>query len=258
MNSCPFRVAVVTDEISLDAEESIRIAIDEGIRDFELRKIGHNRFPDFSDADAARLCELRERYGIRYTSVSPGWFKRQSSVVERALVLARLLGAERILIFAAATNTSESVRADTLVQMKDLVRQATMQGIAVSLENSANTCACSWQETQRVVAEVSPELCVNWDPGNAAVKGHADAVEGYRQLKSRIDNIHLKDASMQPDGESRFVPIGDGHIDYPELFRRLVADGYAGCVTIETHCTPQIDAFRTSAAAVRRMLEQLC
>ena len=248
------RLAVVTDEVSPDPAEAVSIAMQDGVYDFELRNVGPTRFPDYSDAVVDQLCLLRDKYRIRYTSVSPGWLKRSPVNVRRAFELGHTLEAPRVMLFAGPRG-GHVASARTL---RDIVKRAVDSGFTVSLENSANTAVCSWQEVRQMIETVGPGLRVNWDPGNAAMMGHMDVTEGYRQLRPWIDNIHLKDVALLPDSQPSYVPIGEGVLGISELLRQLIADEYTGCVTIETHCSCRVDAFQKSVREVRRILEREC
>ncbi len=69
------KISLVTDEVSADLETAIELGLEWGVDAFELRGIGDQRVPHFSDYQKQRVLELREAYGIHFAAISPGLFK---------------------------------------------------------------------------------------------------------------------------------------------------------------------------------------
>lgn len=82
----------------------------------------------------------------------------------------------------------------------------------------------------------SPFVGAIWDPGNDIYdpEGEKPYPNGYNAIKPYIKHIHLKDA-VKIDGKVKGVPIGEGEVDYINQFSRLINDGYAGYIVVETH-----------------------
>ena len=48
--------------------------------------------------------------------------------------------------------------------------------------------------------------------------------------------MHIKDARKNPQtGKNVWRPVGGGKLDYLGQFRALIADGYTGTMSLETH-----------------------
>jgi L-ribulose-5-phosphate 3-epimerase len=76
---------------------------------------------------------------------------------------------------------------------------------------------------------------VVWDPANAYVAGERAFPEGYRSIApGDIAHVHAKDCRLE-DGKPHWVPLGTGHLDWKGQFAALLADGYRGHVSLETH-----------------------
>ena len=80
-----------------------------------------------------------------------------------------------------------------------------------------------------------PNLKVVWDPANALVAGENPFPEGYRLLApGRIVHVHAKDCFVK-DHTPTFGPLGECGVDWKGQIAALVADGYHGWVSLETH-----------------------
>jgi len=77
-----------------------------------------------------------------------------------------------------------------------------------------------------------------WDPGNTVYDPEEELVlpDSYDTLKPHLLHVHIKDARRDPASHTvAAVPLGDGQVSYPDVFRRLIDDRYAGFVSLETH-----------------------
>ncbi len=77
------KISLVTDEVSADLETAIELGLEWGVDAFELRGIGGQRVPRFSDYQKQRVLELREAYGIHIAAISPGLFKIPYAPIKR-------------------------------------------------------------------------------------------------------------------------------------------------------------------------------
>ncbi len=83
-----------------------------------------------------------------------------------------------------------------------------------------------------------PNVRANWDLGNLKEWAPEGYPGGYECVKPYIVNVHAKDVALEPDGETRWVPIGQGVCDWAGQMGALVRDGIVEHVTIESHCGP--------------------
>ena len=76
---------------------------------------------------------------------------------------------------------------------------------------------------------------VVWDPANALVAGEEPFPAGYTRLpKGRIAHVHAKDCHI--DGETPvWGPLGTRHVAWKAQIAALLADGYTGYISLETH-----------------------
>ena len=72
-------------------------------------------------------------------------------------------------------------------------------------------------------------LCI--DVGHTLRTG-TDPVQACRETRDRLYDMHVKDLTVKTDRDSQ-VAVGRGLIDFPALFKTLIAIGYQGQVGLE-------------------------
>ena len=88
----------------------------------------------------------------------------------------------------------------------------------------------------RMLRDVSmPNLAVGLDTANLILYGKANPMDAVDILGPHIRGIHAKDGKWptNPSNLGEEVKIGQGLVNFPEVFRKLHKVGYAGAVTIE-------------------------
>lgn len=78
-------------------------------------------------------------------------------------------------------------------------------------------------------------LGVNLDTANLILYGKANPVDALDVFGKYVRNLHAKDGLYPTNGHDlgTEMPVGQGKVDFPSLFRKLHALGYDGVVTIE-------------------------
>ncbi len=114
----------------------------------------------------------------------------------------------------------------------------------------------------RTLRDVSmPNLAVGLDTANLILYGKANPVDAVAILGPHIRSIHAKDGRWptNPSELGEEVPIGQGLVDFHEVFTRLHRLGYTGAVTIEreTAGPQQIEDVRREKLYLERVLGQV-
>ena len=78
----PLQVGIVSDEISRDFREALRIGIPLGIRRYEIRNLAAGRAPVCGDAAMRETERIAREEGVEITALSPGLFKYTHSAIE--------------------------------------------------------------------------------------------------------------------------------------------------------------------------------
>ncbi|MCC6263302.1 MAG: sugar phosphate isomerase/epimerase [Bryobacterales bacterium] len=94
-----------------------------------------------------------------------------------------------------------------------------------------------------------PRVAINYDPSHFVLQ-QLDYVAFIDHYADRIKAFHVKDAEYRPDGRSgvyggyqswvnrpgRFRSLGDGEVDFSQVFSRMTAIGYSGWAVLEWEC----------------------
>ena len=282
--SCPFRLAVITDEISTDFDHACYVAShDFGLHWVEVR--GSLGAPDkITDAQIGDARKILAKYSLKVTDIGSPLFKsdfpgaplskdspnkdpnkipadlsKQQAMMERLVDVAKMFDADRIRCFdfwrledpapfRKAMN-AELDKAATFYAKHDL---------KLVLENEMACNTGSGKEAAATLAAVpNPNLMLNWDPGNSgSFPGDVPFPTDYAMLpKKRIGHVHVKSVRQKPGGARGFEwqPVGQGDIDWVGQLKALKADGYRAGVSLETHWhgAPATDTMTVGEASTR-------
>ena len=284
--SGPFKLSILTDEISQDFGHALEVAAGEfGLGWVELRELWNKNVTALDTKEVEEAQRLVERYKLRVSAIAsplfkvdwPGapvsqystqrdqfsadlTFKQQDAVLERCLELAWIFKTVRMRCFDFWRLDNQALyRAAIDDKLREAAAKAGRRKVILVLENEYACNTATGAEAARTLEAVkSPYLKLTWDPGNAAFRGEKPYPDGYSRLpKNRIGHVHCKDAARRPDGKFEWAAMGQGMIDWVGQFRALKRDGYRGTVTLETHWrgagTPEASS-RQSWAGMKKQL----
>ena len=139
---------------------------------------------------------------------------------------------------------------------------AASKGILLVLENEFACNTATGREAARTMNAIqTPHLALNWDPGNAVMRGELDAFPVAWEMipKDRIHHCHCKNAIKGAGGKIEWSPVDKGYIDWAAQFRALKQMGYHDAVSLETHWhgggTPE-ESTRISWAGMKQALRK--
>ena len=276
-----FKLGVITDEVTQDFEKALLWAKSYGLNWVELRFLWSKYVTDLTADDVQRAKELLAKHEMKVSVVDSPYFKtllpgtqskfnegkadplqsdfsQQAAVLERAFAQARNFGTDKVRIFSFLRVADTSTVFDRVA--KELEKTAVIakrEGIRLVLENEFSCNVATGVEAEAMLQAVTlPSLGLNWDPGNAFAAGETPFPVGYDALdKKRVWHMHLKDAAPAPPGrEAKWMPIGEGKIDFLGQFRALIKNGYEGTMSLETH---YLNAAKDKEASSRESLDGL-
>jgi sugar phosphate isomerase/epimerase len=255
-------LAAITDEFSPHLETALDAMSAIGMTGADLRVVWGKNIMDLSDAEVVHAVGLVHARGMRVLCIAspllkcvlPGagdvdtrfqqdvfnsahTFSDQPRLAERAFQLCELTGARMIRVFSYWRTVEPARCHEPICQaLGELARQAAPQGIVIGLENEHACNIGTAAEAVRVLNAVpDANLQLVWDPANMLVGGEEPFPEGYGLLpKRRIAHVHAKDCQMQGH-TPLWGPLGTRHIDWKGQIAALLADGYRGAVSLETH-----------------------
>jgi len=284
----PFRVSVINDEISKDFEHACFVAShDFGMKWIELRSMWGKSAMDLSAAEIDQAKKILSKYNLLVTDIAsplfktdwPGapkseygskgdlhgaaeaTFKQQDEILERAIVLAKEFKTDKIRCFDFwRLDDVAPYRAAIDEKLRSAAEVTGKQGLLLVLENEFECNTATGREAARTMNAIqTPHLGLNWDPGNAVMRGEMDAFPGgWGALpKDRIHHCHCKNAVKGADGKIEWSPVDKGFIDWAAQFRALKQSGFREAVSLETHWrgagTPE-ESTRVSWAGMKQAL----
>lgn len=262
------KLAIVSDEISLDFDEATRYGLEWGIQDYELRCLTSGRVPFVAEDELENVVKLQRQRGIRIRALSPGVFKisladgeqlewERREILSRTYHLAERLGATKILLFGIVRKPEEPESHFQRVVdfFGAIAEEARARGLLLLIENEPGFWCDTGVNTARVLRAVNSEnLKANWDPGNALLAGEVPYPNGYRAICEFIRNVHVKDTRLGEGGKWECYPVGEGRVDWRGQLQALVRETDLEYVTIETHCLPLIEKSRLNVERVTEIL----
>ncbi len=259
------RFGIVTDELSQEPREAIEMALAWGIHDFEIRNARGVRFPRHTDDTLDHLAALREEYEIRYTAVSPGFFKcHLADEAHIAYALGEGLdiamdfmeGCEvpLLICFGFELDTGDDDGAIEL--LRRLADRLEERRLTAAVENETHIKLNTPERIASLLKRIDhPSLGANWDLGNLKEGAAAGFPDGYELVKPHIFNVHAKDVAILPNGTTEWRPIGEGVCDWRGQMAALQRDGIVEHVTIENHCGPAEEVGLHNVTTLRAYLE---
>ncbi len=261
-----FKVGVISDEISQDFDHACHvIANDLGLKWVELREVWGKNLQVISDAQIADAKKILAKYSLHVTDIgSPlfkvNWpgappsqystkedmhgadeknFKQQQEVLERSIALAREFGTNKVRCFDFwRIDDVKPHRAAINRTLQEAAEKAQKQGVLLVLENEFACNTATGREAAATLSGVpSKNVALNWDPGNAVMRGELDAFPGGWDAlpKDRIHHCHVKNAVKDDTGKIVWSPVDIGFVNWTEQFRALGKTGYTDAVSLETH-----------------------
>jgi sugar phosphate isomerase/epimerase len=287
--SSPFRVAVITDEISQDFEHACFVASREfGMQWVEVRGLWNKNLMNLTSTETAEAQGILKKYQLRVTDIASPLFKvdwpgapvsryspkrdqfnanfgyeQQQEVLDKCIEVAKAFQTDRVRGFDFWRLEDQApFRKAINAKLQDAAAQLGKHGIIFLLENEFECNTATGAEAAKTLAEVTtPNFMLNWDPGNAAARGETPYPNGWELLpKNRIGHCHCKDIVMKQGGEGfEWMPVGKGIINWVGQFEALKKARYNLGVSLETHWrgagTPE-ESSRQSWAGMKTDLQK--
>jgi len=262
------RLSAFADEISADLDEQIAVLRDEHIRFLELRGAWNINVLDLSDQQVADIKRALDAAGIGVSAIGSPIGKAPIDTpfdeylhrFERAITVARAFDTSYIRIFSFYPPTSEGAAADpaawrdeALRRLRELTARAGAAGVTLLHENEKEIYGDTIARCVDLMRGVDDtRFQAIFDPANFIQCAQTPYPDAYDALRPWLRYVHIKDA--RDDGS--VVPAGDGAARWPDLLRRLRADGYDGFLSLEPHLATAGHAGGFSGAALFQRASQ--
>jgi inosose dehydratase len=191
---------------------------------------------DFQD-DPDRLLGWLADTGLELVSVYtganfifPGILEEELVKIRRAAALAARFGAHRLVLGGGAQRAGGPAEDDfaALARGLDIAADiAAENGLDASYHPHLGTLVESPDALERVM-DLSR---INFCPDTAHLAaGGGDPAALIRQYSDRLAHVHLKDLDV---AATRFLPLGEGDLDFPEILRAIRETGYDSWLMVE-------------------------
>ncbi len=283
------KISIITDEVSSDPETALEIIRSWGVDHVELRGIADERFPVVSDYWHYRLPQLLDEFGLGVAALSPGLFQSAfpapagpvhfmrrgdiaavqqanaararlehdlHTLLPRSIEAARRLGTRNIICFNfPRMDHLPSPRASDA--MIDVLREAAVMVAEADMQLLVEVTEPTGRPADMVRRVDHPAIGINWDPV-AAFQGGEDRPfpDGFDLVRPYIRHVHFKDGRIDPATGAR-ESVAHGVIDWRGALRTLVADGFDGFISIETHFRPKVAGTRSCLDRLRALVEEI-
>jgi inosose dehydratase len=213
-----------------DAVQDIASVGYEGVEMFDGNLVEYADKPE-------ELKEILTNSGVSLTSVYTGANFIYADIlpdemhrIHRAAELAASFGAERLVVGggarrAAGTNDEDYHR---LGQALDRVTDiAESFGLSASYHPHLTTIVESPDELDKLM----PLTRIGFCPDTAHLAaGGADPAAVIRKYPDRIRHVHLQDFQQEP---FKFLPLGQGELDFPDIIAAIRESGYDSWLMVE-------------------------
>jgi L-ribulose-5-phosphate 3-epimerase len=262
--ACPFRLAVINDEITQDFEKACQIvSADFGLHWIELRSMWNKNVTELNAKQVEDAKKILKEHKLRVTDIASPLFKTdwpgaprssqsekrdqfhsefdaagQDRLLERCISLCMSFNTDRIRCFDYwRLDDQKPYRAAINAKLQQAAERCAKKNLVLLLENEMS-CNTATGEESAVLLKAIPNknFMLNWDPGNAAAVGSTPYPTGYELLpKDRIGHCHCKDVVSKPDHKYDWAPVGGGIVDWIGQLQALQRDGFRCGLSLETH-----------------------
>jgi sugar phosphate isomerase/epimerase len=274
------RLSAFADEISPHLDEQIATLEREQIHYVDLRSVNGTNVLDFTDQQIVEIKRSLDDHGIGVSAIaSPigkvpidGSFDELLHRFERAITIAQAFQTPYIRIFsfyrpAASTDGGDapapsSYRDEVLRRLREMTARAHAANIILLHENEKDIYGDTIARCRDLHESCADaHLRAVLDPANFIQCAQEPYPEAYEALHPWLSYVHVKDA--RSDGH--VVAAGEGAARWPDLLRRLRADGYDGFLSLEPHLAHEgqfqgfsgVELFGQASQALQRLVREM-
>ena len=196
-------------------------------------------------------------YNSRFNALDEDVRQSEIKAIAKVIDYCDYLGAKYIRIYGGNVAPGEEgdrwdeKHAKLVESMRTLGDLAAKKGVTLVIENHFNTMTVSAKQSADTIREINhPNVKILYDQANLTFTNNEDWPEATALQKGLVGHMHVKDLVFKggnkafvgngdvshPDEDSRNVItriVGEGVIEWPDILRRMKADGYEGWLSLE-------------------------
>ena len=239
----PIRKAILITMLPKDMPlaDGMKLAKDVGFEEIECQTVSDPKQAEAIKA-AAGKASLRihsvmnmAHWSYPLNAADPEIVKKGMEGMETSLRNAHLWGADTVLLVPAVVNPKFSYFEDAWTRSQQQIRKllplAEELKVVIAIEEVWNKFLVSPVDFARYVDEFnSPWVRAYLDVGNMVFYGYPQ--DWIRVMGKRIAKLHIKDFRYRK-GQTEWVALREGDIDWLEVYRALADIAYRGTATLE-------------------------
>jgi len=238
----PIRKAVLFEMLpaSLSIADRFKLAVDTGFQATECPTMPDERMAEevkkASEDSKLPIHSVMNMAHWKYplSSADPAVVAESVKGMQTSLRNAHFWGAETVLLVPAVVNPQTSYReawVRSQTQIRKLLPMASELKVIIAVEEVWNKFLLSPLEYAKYIDDFqSPWLRSYFDVGNVVL--YAYPQDWIRTVGKRIVKLHIKDFQFRDD-VAKWVPLREGDIKWPEVYKALNEIGYHGTATVE-------------------------
>jgi len=256
------RIAIPLSNLRIPWRRAVQTAAELGAEAVEIDARQGIRPQELSQTGLRDVRKTLEDFNLRVSSVSfytrRGYnvldqLDRRVEATKAAMSMARRLGADVVVNYVGRVPEDRQGRAwDLLVDtLRDLGDYSQRAGATLA----ARTGAESGETLAALIAALpGGAIGIDLDPGGLIVNGFS-AHDAVVALAAHVSLVHARDAVHDlAQGRGVEVPLGEGSVDFPEMFGILEESGYRGYFTVERESSPNpVPEMRQAVAYLRAL-----
>jgi len=167
------------------------------------------------------------KYGLVAMSMSGGIDLVDEKGVDKFDVLINgAVGMGSKIIFASAHASDDIPREVTYERLRKAGEKAGKHGVTICLETHPILCHNGDAALATMLGVNHPNVRVNFDTANIYYYNEGtDSVTELKKIVRYVGSVHLKDTDGKPKSFN-FPPLGDGVVNFPEVFKILNGIGF--------------------------------
>lgn len=205
-------------------------------RAFEHMKTIGIRYAEVSigkPEDADEWLRQIEPYGVCISSVICPCDISSDEGAENFSSIARAVQRMGASIAFVSVHAGELPLPDVYRRIRRLGDIAGELGVKVAMETHPDLITNGDVASQTMQAVAHPNVGINFDTANIYYYNEGtDSVTEIRKVLPHVFSVHLKDTNGKPR-TWHFPTLGEGVVDFPEIFRLLLGYGFRGPFTME-------------------------
>ena len=238
----PIRKAVLFDMLpkSLSVADRFKLAVDTGFQATECPTMPDQRMAEevkkASEAAKLPIHSVMNMAHWQYplSSADPAVVAKSMEGMQTSLRNAHFWGAETVLLVPAVVDAQTSYKdawTRSQAKIRELLPLAMELKVIIAVEEVWNKFLLSPLEYAKYIDDFQSTWVRSYfDVGNVVLTGYPQ--DWIRTVGKRIAKLHIKDFRFR-NMRAEFVPLREGDIAWPEVYKALADIGYRGTATVE-------------------------